>query len=430
MRFRLLLLIILWVHLGDLGSAWLYGDGAWPGVGLLRNLRDMLVVVLAGCCLLTTRLPARLLLPLVAYSAVALSYLLVNRVNASLGILLGSYGTLMIPVLFFLLGFYCVRRPEQLRACVALLVLLGIASTLFGVWEQQNTAFWTETIGYPRYMRDIKGMLLGANWESGLPWNFYGGVELKRRAAGLLAAPLAQGMFLAVVSVAAIAWAQRRAGYLSLLLCGLLFVGVWMSGTRGAMLAGSLALIGYLASSATLFHYRFVRLLVAATATGAIALASYSIVQMSINFLDGSTIGHWMALQKNLQDLPKVLLFGAGLGAQGAQAAQQQQTLIGGGEGAIFSIAFQLGLPAALLFLWFYLNMSLALLHRYRRGAEPMVLAVFWLTLGLATTLVSSEHLLTVSGTGAFWLLCGATLRSTSPTASHIESFIDEQQSR
>lgn len=427
MRFRILLLIILWVHLGDLGSAWLYDDGAWPGVGLLRNLRDMLVVVLVGCCLLSTRLPTRLLLPLVAYSGLALCYLLVNRANVTSGILLGSYGTLMIPVLFFLLGFYCVRYPEQLRSCVALLVLLGIASTLFGAWEQQNTAFWTDTIGYPRYMRDIKGMQLGANWESGLPWNFYGGIELQRRAAGLLAAPLAQGMFLAVVAVAAIAWSERRAGYLSLLLSGVLFVGIWMSGTRGAMLAGSLALIGYLASGATLFRYRAVRWLVAAGACGVIALASYSIVQMSINFLDGSTIGHWMALQKNLQDLPKVVLFGAGLGAQGAQAAQQQQTLIGGGEGAIFSIAFQLGLPAALLFLWFYLNMSLALWNRYRLRPEPMVLAVFWLTLGLASTLISSEHLLTVSGTGAFWLLCGAVLRSTSPTAYHTESRTDEQ---
>ncbi|QXI26269.1 hypothetical protein [Pseudomonas vanderleydeniana] len=423
------MLIILWMHLGDLVSAWLYGDGAWPGVGVLRYLRDGLVVVLAGCCLLSTRLPSRLLLPLVAYCAVALCYLLANRANMSTSILVGSYGTLMIPVLFFLLGFYCVRQPEQLRGCVSLLVLLGIASTLFGIWEQQNTTFWTETIGYPRYMRDIKGMALGANWETGLPWNFYGGVDLERRAAGLLAAPLAQGMFLAVVAVAAIAWSQRRTGYFSLLLSCLLFVGVWMSGTRGAMLAGSLALIGYLASGSSLFRYRAIRWLIAAIVCCAIAMVSYSVVQMSINFLDGSTIGHWKALQKNLLDLPNVLLLGAGIGAQGAQTAQQQQTLIGGGEGAIFSIAFQLGLPAALLFLWFYLNISLALWNRYRQQAEPILLAMFWLTLGLATTLISSEHLLTVSGTGAFWLLCGATLRSTSPTRYHTEPIIDEQHS-
>jgi hypothetical protein len=426
MRFKILLLIVLWVHLGDLCSAWLYDAGAWPNVGALRYLRDGLVVLIACCCLLSARIPSGLLVSILAYGSMALLYLLFNPANVAPAIMFGSFGTLMIPMLFFLLGFYCVRRPEQLRSCVALLVVLGVASTLFGTWEQQNTDFWTETIDYPRYLRDIKGMLLGANPESGLPWNFYGGIERDRRAAGLLAAPLAQGMFLVVAALAAIAWLDWRARYFSLMLCGLLFVGVWMSGTRGAMLAGSLALIGYLATSATLFRYRSVRILVAAGACVVIALASYSIVHMSVNFLDGSTIGHWAALQKNLQDLPKVLLFGAGLGAQGAVIAQQQKTLIGGGEGAIFSIVFQLGLPAALLFMWFYFNLSLALWNRYRQHHEPLVLAVFWLTLGLATTLISSEHLLTVSGTAAFWLLCGATLRSSPQTAYYTDNVTDE----
>jgi len=428
MRFRLLLLVVLWVHLGDLGSAWLYELSGWSGVGLLRYLRDGLVVVLAGCCLLSVRLPSRLLVPLLAYVGMALCYLLLNRAHVTPGVLFGSFGTLLIPVLFFLLGYYCVRHPRQLRRCVTLLVLLGVASTLFGVWEQQYTAFWTETIGYPRYMRDIKGMVLGANWETGLPWNFYGGIDLDRRAAGLLAAPLAQGMFLAVVALAAIARYEQAARGVSLLLGGVLFAGVWMSGTRGAMLAGSLALIGYLATGTSLFRYRALRWLAAAVACGVIALASYSIVQMSVNFLDGSTIGHWQALQKNLRDLPQVLLLGAGLGAQGGVAAQQQPTLIGGGEGAIFSIAFQLGLPAALLFLWFCLNLSLALLNRYRRHREPLALAVFWLTLGVGTTLISSEHVLTVSGTAAFWLLCGATLRSPPPTPSHTETVTDDDR--
>ena len=426
MRFKLLLLIVLWVHLGDLGSAWLYDLSGWSGVGMLRYVRDGLVLVLASCCLLSTRMPARLLVPLLAYTGLALLYLPLNRASATPGILFGSFGTLLIPVLFFLLGYYCVRRPAQLHRYVALLVVLGVVSSLFGAWEQQHTEFWTEIIGFPRYMREIKGMIRGASWETGLPWNFFGGVDLDRRAAGLLAAPLAQGMFLAVVALLAIASLERQARYLSLLLGGLLLAGVWMSGTRGAMLAGSLAVIGYLATGATLFRYRAVRWLVAAGACMVIAQASYSIVQMSVNFLDGSTIGHWDALLKNLRDLPKVLLLGAGLGAQGAQVAQEQTALIGGGEGAIFSIAFQVGLPAALLFLWFYLNLSLALLSRYRQHREPLALAAFWLTLGLATTLISSEHVLTVSGSGAFWLLCGAMLRSAPPTTSHTEAVTDD----
>lgn len=430
MRFKILLLLVLWVHLGDLGSAWLYDSGARPGVGMLRYLRDGVVVVIAGCCLISVRMPLRLLLPMLAYGCVALLYLVLNRSNVPFGILFGSYGTLMIPVLFFLLGFYCVRRPEQLHTCVALVVVLGIASILFGAWEQQNTWFWTDTIAFPSYMRDVKGMLMGGNPENGLPWNFYGGVERARRAAGLLASPLAQGMFLAVAAVAVIGWLDRRARYFSLMLCSLIFVGIWMSGTRGAMLAASVALIGYLVTGTSLFSHRAARLMVAGSACVLIAVASYSIVHVSINFLDGSTIGHWVALKKNLQDLPKVVLLGAGLGAQGAVAAQQQHSIIGGGEGAIFSIAFQVGLPAALLFLWFYLNVSLALWNRYRLHGEPLALAVFWLAVGLASTLISSEHLLTVSGTGAFWLLCGATLRSTSKTPRYTEHRTDEHQLR
>jgi len=306
-----------------------------------------------------------------------------------------------------------VRTATHLRQYGVLLAGLAIASTLFGAWEQHHTAFWTDTLAYPQYMLDVKGMRLGANPDTGLPWNFYADSDaLNRRAAGLLAAPLAQGMFLAVASITVLATLQRRARWLGLALCGLMFMGIWMSGTRGAILAAGIALVGYLATSRSLFRHSASRLLLACGALLGIACASYGIVIISINFLDGSTIGHWDALRKNLQDLPNVLLFGAGLGEQGAQAAQQGRATIGGGEGAIFSIAFQLGVPAALLFLWFYATCTQALWRGYRLHGEPMALAAFWLAIGIATTLISSEHILAVSGTGAFWLLCGATLRS------------------
>ena len=413
MRFIALLLLVLWIHLGDLGSAWLYDGGAWSAAGMLRYFRDAMIVLIAGCCLISVRMPMRLLLPILSYSGLALLYLLLNRGNAPLSILIGSYGTLMIPVLLFLVGFYCVRRPAELSACTALMVVLGIASMLFGAWELRNTTFWTDTISFPSYMLNVKGMLLGANPENGLPWNFYGGVERERRAAGLLASPLAQGMFLAVVAITSVAWLERRARYYGLLLCALLFVGIWMSGTRGAMLAASLALVGYLATGSSLFYSPAARLVMTGGAFFAIVVAAKNIVHTSVNFLDGSTIGHWVALQKNIIDLPQVALIGAGLGQQGAVAAQKSQMLVGGGEGAFFSIAFQLGLPGALLFLWFYSNVSIALWSSYRQHREPMSLATFWLSLGIATTLISSEHVLSVSGTAAFWLLCGATVRST-----------------
>lgn len=417
MRFLVLAVIVLWIHLGDLVTAWLYGGGDWPEAGMLRPMRDLLIVLVAGLCLITVRLPRTLLLPMVAYGGIALLYLTLSHGDTSLGIRVGSLGTLLIPMMLFLVGYYCIRRPDQLRGYAALLASIAIASIAFGAWEQRNTSFWIETLDYPSYMLNVKGMLLGANPANGLPWNFYGGTELERRAAGLPASPLAQGMFLAVASLATLAWLERRTRWLGLGLAALMFLGIWMSGTRGAMLAASLALIGYLATGTSLFRNGFSRLLMAASALVAIGAASYGIVHTSVNFLDGSTIGHWEALQKNLADLPSVLVVGAGLGAQGAVAAQESRPDIGGGEGAIFSIAFQLGLPAALLFLWFYANLALALWRGYRVQGEPIALAAFWLSFGLATTFISSEHILTVSGSGAFWLLCGGALRSLSRTS-------------
>lgn len=413
MRFFLLLIVVLWVHLGDLTNAWLYSF--WPPATELRHLRDALVILLATGCLLTTRLPRQLLLPLLGYTGLAVSYLLLHVGGAPLGLQLASFGTLVIPVLFFLAAYYCVRTPQQLRTLAASLVLLALASTLFGAWDQQHTEFWLQTVDYPSYMLEVKGMERGGNPENGLPWNFYGGVELERRAAGLLASPLAQGMFLCVGALLAVAWLQRRAPALGLLLCTLLFAGIWMSGTRGAMLAGGLALLGYLLCDRTLFPGRGWRWLILAVSGVAIVAASWQIVIISVNFLDGSTIGHWIALQKNLQDLPQVLLVGAGLGQQGAAAGNIAATTIGGGEGALFSIAFQLGLPAALLFLLFFSNLIIRLWRSYRFHGEPLALAVTWLALGIATTLISSEHMLSVSGAGALWLLCGGALRSLSP---------------
>lgn len=411
MRLLLVGLLILWMHLGDLVTAWLYDGGAWPAATYLRPARDLLVMLLAALCLCSVRLPVRLLAPLLAYIALAVAYLLPGS-SVDLGIRIGSLGTLLIPALFFLAGYYGVRNTRHLRDMVVLLVLLGLASTAFGLWERQHTEFWTQQLAYPIYLREVKGMLLGANPYTGMPWNFYGDNSLGRRAAGLLAAPLAQGMFLAITGVLAVAVLQRRARALGLLCCTVLFLGIWMSGTRGAMLAGALALLGYLATARGLLRNPLERLLLTLGASLAVLLASYQVVYVSINFLDGSTIGHWLSLLKNLEDLPRVLLLGAGLGQQGGPAAQAETPAIGGGEGALFSVAFQIGVPGALLLLVFMLQCGLDLWRRYQGLGDPLALALLWLAVGLSSTLISSEHLLTVSGGAAFWLLLGAALRS------------------
>lgn len=127
---------------------------------------------------------------------------------------------------------------------------------------------------------------------------------------------------------------RDRAGLcLRLLLCTVLLAGVWMSGTRGAMLMVGIALLGYALSARQLSGPPWVRLMLAGVVLTGFLAASASLIIKTIFFLDGSSIGHWTALQKNLQDLPQVLLLGGGLGRQGAVAGTLFLSSLGGGEG-------------------------------------------------------------------------------------------------
>ncbi len=408
-----LVLFIVSIHAGDLLVAWLYGGGAWPEAALLRPARDAVVVVLAGLCLLTVRMPRALLVQVLCFCAFAAAHAPAGYLHGlPAGIVLGSLGIVLVPMLFLLAGHVCMPHPQDLRLAVRCLVWLGVASAAFGAWDVAHTDFWVHGVRLPEYLFNIKGVQPdGTDSETGLPWNFFGGEARERRAGGLPAAPLAQGQFLVTAALAALALWQRRWPWRALLACGCLLAGVWMSGTRGAMLAGIVAVMGYLLTSKGLVRSAAARLFLAGVVLAALVAASVGIVVASVNFRDGSTIGHWVALQRNLAELHQVLLLGGGVGRQSALSARQSLADLGGGEGSLFSIAYQIGIPGALLFL----SIVGWCLHRlwvaYRLQRDPVVLAAFWLLCGIMTTFVSSENGLTVSGAGGFWLLLGGVLR-------------------
>jgi len=408
-----LVLLILGIHMADLVTAWIYDGGTWPQAVLLRHARDGVVLLLAVLCLLIVRMPRVLLLSILGFCVLATAYAPVGYLHGlPAGIVVGSLGVILVPVLFLLVGYLCMAQAQDLRLAVRTLVWLGVASALFGVWDLVHTEFWVHTVRLPDYMANIKGVqAVDTEPASGLPWNFFGGEVLERRSGGLLAAPLAQGQFLVTAALAALALWQRRWPWRAVLACGGLLIGVWMSGTRGAMLAGIVAVMGYLLTSHTLVRSAFARMLIVGGALLAFVVASYGVVVTAVNFRDGSTIGHWWALRRNLSDLDQVLLLGGGIGRQGALAARQALTDLGGGEGALFSIIYQMGVPGGLLFsvLIGWCLRTLWRVHRVHR--DPMALAAFWLLCGIVTTLFSSDNALTISGAGGFWLLLGGVLR-------------------
>lgn len=407
-----LLGLVLWIHGGDLLTAWIYQAGAVPEAGYARLVRDAAVLLAAALCLMTTRIATWLFAPLMVYGALIMAALAASLgAGVPAGIMLGSFGTLLIPALFFLVGYFCVREEADLRALVACYVLIACLSALFGAWEINNTGFWLDTVKFPAYQREVKGLIFGAEPETGLPWNFFADLELTRRAAGLLAAPLAQGMVLVVGGVLVIATAGDRIRASGALICLGLSIGIWMTGTRGAMVAGCIALTGYIATARTARAHLPLRIALAVGVAFAILAATRGILEATIQQSDGSSPGHAAALQRNLEGILQIPPLGYGVGAQGPVAAQATIITTGGGEGAFFSIAYQVGLPAALAFLVFFI-VCLARLWRANRDHQTsFALATFWLMIGLATTLVTSDHVLAVSGSASLWLLTGGVMR-------------------
>lgn len=412
LRFYYVLILALAFPVLDIATAWLYGGGL-PLAATLRGLRDASIVAVAMLCLGTVRIPRMLGLPILFYFAFVAFFLGVGLKNGVPGqIALLSAGTLVLPMLLFLVGYYCLRFERELHAVLGVWILLALCSTFFGMWEIEHTDFWIDTIRFPVYMTEVKGVELGLDPITQLPWNFFRNMEKERRAAGLLAAPLAQGAFLAAVSVMALALLARRWRLGAALLTGVLGVGIWQSGTRGAMIVAGIGVLGILAARSGLLRIRRGwRWGVVGGVSGLALLLTFQAIYTNFSHYDSSTISHWNALRKNLAEFSQILVLGDGVGRQGAIATQSKSEVIGGGEGAFFSIAFQLGLPGALVFLWFYAN-CIRLLVAGDTGERGLAWAVAVLLTGFSTTLVTSDHILTLSGMAAPWLMAGGAVRA------------------
>lgn len=412
-------LLILALVLTDIVSAAFYALFDWGWVGALRLPHEGLAALLFLAAALSPRLPVALRLTGLLYMFFIAIYAVVALAeDSNTQLVLVSAAKLALPAILFGAGFACCHAPRHLRPVVLTLVTLGVATVLFGRWDRGNTEFWTDTLRYGEYLMDIKNVMIGYRGDEFLPFNFFG-FENERRAAGLLAAPLAQGSFLATVCLASLGWFRWRNLPLGLLLTLLFLVGILNSGTRGAMLMVAVALPLFL-----MLTTRSLSGMVANMAMlGAVCLISLgaitTILSYTIGLQDGSTIGHVTALQENLEGLGGIVLAGYGIGSAGANAADLGLDIAGGGEGSFFSIAYQLGLPGGLAFLLFYGAIVVTLARGVRAGTDSreaaMAAAAIAIAIGGASSLVISEHLLTASGMGPFWIFLGAVCGGLSP---------------
>lgn len=343
------------------------------------------------------------------YGAVVLVYLVLGG-DSDLGSPLTSAAKLMIPVVLTLAGYGALRNAAALRRFGALTAILALASTLFGMWDIGNTAFWTDMVDLGNYLYSVKNVVTGYDPQVSLPFNFFG-FEEARRAGGLVAAPLAQGSLVATGGLLAFALLRRRHLGLAVLALAVCTIGVYQSGTRGAMLMMAVAMVLYLTLAWRSGRELGVNVMLLAVGALMLFNVAAAIVSYTVNLEDGSTIGHLDALRDNFSELGDVVLFGRGLGMAGPVAGSAGMEIGSGSESTLFSIIYQVGLPAGLLFLAFYGMALLRLFARRRDGEDSdMMVMVAALLVGAATTLIASDHLISLSAMAPLWLLTGGAL--------------------
>ena len=414
---RLLIFLVILYPISDLGGALIYSITGVSSISDLRNLRDLVTISLFFIALYRKRVPVDIYPPAVTYSFFVLIYTIVSLIKGiSISLVISSAAILLLPILIFIASSSATRPSSIIDRVLCILFCYSFVSIAFGLWEKENTYFWQYTVFYGDYLRDVKGVFSGFNSAFDLPWNFFG-YELERRAAGLLASPLANGFFLGTVSMLLLSKYSNTHGIGYLLLFVFSLFGVYLTGTRGALPFVIISIIAY-ALLNTYDVRKFFRIILISSGVFVFTLPFLQeIVFYTVNFLDGSTIGHYRAIVDNFSGLLDISLFGYGVGSAGARASAVGNEIMGGGEGAIFSIAYQLGMPGAIAFLWFYVVLVRLLLkniedcgtYKQQNFASVSVL------IGASSSLFLSEHLLTYSGAATIWLvtsLCIVNCRS------------------
>jgi D-xylose transport system permease protein len=419
LRKAVIAVLMFWFPIQDLTLSALYGATGLHDVALLAHIRDVVVLVISILAFTRLRMPRGLYISILLYGLFVFAGIPIGASNgASAGVIITSAAVLLLPPMLVLVGYWGHRSLSDFNRSLDILIFLAVVSAAFGCWEIQNTSFWTNTVSFPKYMMDIKNVIV-LDPSSLLPMNFFHGGEdgMVRRAAGILAAPLAQGSFLATMGLLAVARFYKPSQLLiGLAILGFCAFGVVQSDTRGAMIYLAVAIgvyIIFLADTPKKFG------LAIAGATVAMLLFvvfEWQMLVLALTLGDVSSLGHAQALLTNVMNIRSVLFIGNGVGLAGAYASLVSgvSSFYGyGGESAIFSVAYQLGVPGAIVFLLFFF-LLLRWLLRTRKTLPPrqahIATALLALGIGSVTTFISSEHIFTFSGFGQYWLLVGGVL--------------------
>lgn len=412
----LFLIVILLIGCGDILAAIIYDAFGLSFSETIRSLRIFGVLSLGLIYFLISKHKIKYFSLIFAYTIAVIIYSGTSVANGlSLSLVLNSAVSLTLCILLPLTFMQITSHKVSPQNIILVLNSFALINIVFGVYEV-STDFWLQ-IGYDSYLSNVKGIELGLIPDIGLPWNFYHYNLEDRRLAGLIASPLALGPLLASVSVLNFVMYIRTGRFVHIVFLIVYLIALYYTNTRAAMLGVVLSVILFSLSSHSGIRNIVIRFLMTAVIIIFALYMLYEIILMTVTFSDGSTIGHLLALKTNVEQIVNVILFGYGVGVQGAHAASINQATYGGGEGAFFTIAYSLGLPFSFILLTLLLLPTRHAIIRLKAVADKklqsIIIASHFALIGQLPTLLMNEQFFSFSGNFYVYLMSGYVYSKT-----------------
>lgn len=392
-------------------DAFLWSQGYQP---ITKLFRDIIVVAILpfGIIFLLKHNKYALMPSLnIGYLLLLFSFLILSQLNGnSFGSSIKHAAILSIPIIYFNSGVFWqkfISREQLLK----IIFLFGLLSCIFSLWEINNISYWTEFLRFGNYLAEVKGVK-SFDTQFNLPFNFHrhynDGSLPSRRTAGLVAAPLAHGhiILFSLSTLLMLSHLKTISRSLFLFLIIFFIFSLAQNQTRGAILPLVLILIALFLKNNFKINTRAILMLL--MFSGLMGVLTFILLHISPQ--DGSWSGHTNALLKNINDTLNSNVLGHGLGVQGSLASMESSVKIGGGEGSIFTIYFQIGILGLLLIgsIIYLALRQFYLLAKPQSLSYPETTILFYFSLfTLVVGMLTSEILLSVSGSGIYWLLIG-----------------------
>ena len=290
-----------------------------------------------------------------------------------------------------------------------LILYFSVFNFIFMLFEISNTDLLI-SLGISDFFLYVKGVSTGYNVNSSLPFNWHTNFEAStRRGAGLLMAPLASGMLSAFGCYVAFYKYFETSFNRYIIFFALIATALILTDSRGPMIFLILSIVIYYLKNRNKTNLKIARMrnFFILFITISLIYISGPTIMNAILLQDERSPYHFIAFIGNLSNIFTVPIFGYGVGTEGAIVVRtntQTQTNYYG-EGSIFTIIYQCGLIAGIIFLsWFYsLYKNFVKSNKIKETSDKITPILVSSTL----ILVSSEHIFTLSGFIYIWYFIG-----------------------